>query len=161
MATKKVSAILKSLNAEEMNVLKHMLLKQMLEEEPSIKDEEEDETVDEEEDETVEEDDEEDEASMSQEEIKEGHMARLVEKIKEYLEDYFEETGISEPNNINIFVQKQAKMVLEKMYTEDCGESHPSNVLPTVEGDYYKENIVQYGTAMKFRGKHLYKVVFV
>lgn len=70
---------------------------------------------------------------------REGHYRRLLEEIVEYLDEYFEESKQIRPMDIGRYIQEQIIMILDKICIED---EDPE----TVEGDYYRESISEYGT---------------
>jgi len=83
---------------------------------------------------------------MNSQQIKDGHQNRLREEIVAHVDDYFEESGAQRPANIESYIQEQTTQVLERMYAED-EDPRPEDEDPaTVEGDYYRESIADYGT---------------
>lgn len=77
--------------------------------------------------------------------VKDGHQNRLREEIVAYLEEYFEESGLPKPDDLESYIQEQTATVLARMYAED--EINPDEEDPeTVPGDYYRESIADYGT---------------
>jgi hypothetical protein len=74
-----------------------------------------------------------------------GHAARLREEIISHMDEYYEMTGDITDN----YIQAQIELVLKGIYETD-GEENPDTIDPeTVEGDYYRESISEYGTVYK------------
>lgn len=83
---------------------------------------------------------------MNSQLIKDGHYNRLREEIVAHLDDYFEESGLPRPEDIERYIQDQTNTVLDRMYAED-EDPRPEDEDPeTVVGDYYRESISDYGT---------------
>ena len=78
--------------------------------------------------------------------IRDGHYNRLREEIATYLDNYFDESGLPRPEDIERYIEDQTNTVLERMYAEDT-DPYPEDEDPeTVPGDYYRESIEEYGT---------------
>ena len=77
-------------------------------------------------------------------EIKVGHQKRLREEIVAYLEEYFEESGKSKPEDLELYIQNQIENILFRMY-EDCSTIDEEDNPETLPGDYYR-GVISYGT---------------
>ena len=71
-------------------------------------------------------------------------MIHVREEISSYLDEYFEETGLPAPLNIEAYIVEQTNLVLTKMYA-DLDSSPDEEDPETTEGDYYRQSIAEYG----------------
>jgi len=78
-----------------------------------------------------------------------GHITRLTEEIVAHLTEYLTSHNrpISDLNTSSMrsYINSQVMRIARGMCSDE--EFHPSKVDPqTVEGDYYRESIEEYGT---------------
>ncbi len=71
----------------------------------------------------------------------EAHSKRVREEIVSYLDEYFNESGIERPADLESYIEEQINIILGRI-AEDSETVNPENL----EGDYYRDSINEYGT---------------